>query len=36
MDKSAGDLLWTNPRVVLEQPYSDQFEPSQYNQTDPP
>ena len=27
-DKPAGDLLWTNPRVVWEYPYSDQWEPS--------
>jgi hypothetical protein len=25
-DKSAGDLHWTNPRVVWEHPYSDQWE----------
>jgi hypothetical protein len=25
-DKSAGDLLWTSPRVVWEHPYSDQWE----------
>ena len=31
-DKPAGDLLWTNPRVVWEHHYSDQWEPSQ---TDP-
>ena len=30
-----GDLLWTNPQVVWEFPYSDQWEPEQDNQTDP-
>ena len=25
-DKPAGDLLWTNPWVILEHPYSDQCE----------
>jgi hypothetical protein len=35
MDKPADDLLLTNPRVVWEHPYSDQWEPSQHNQTDP-
>ena len=25
-DKSAGDLHWTNPQVVWEHPYSDQWE----------
>ena len=27
-DKHAGDFLWTNPRVVWEYLYSDQWEPS--------
>ena len=30
MDKTVGDLLWTNPRVISEHPYSDQWEPEQY------
>ena len=34
-DKPAGDLLWTNPRVVWEHPYSDQWELSQYNLHEP-
>jgi hypothetical protein len=33
-DKLAGDLLWTNRWVVWENPYSDQWEPEQDNQTD--
>ena len=35
MDKTAGELLLTNPRVVWEYPYSDQWEPKRDNQTDP-
>ena len=35
MDKPAGDLLLTKPRVVWEYTYSDQWEPEQDNQTDP-
>jgi hypothetical protein len=33
-DKPADDLHWTNLRVVWEYPYSDQWEPNQYKQTD--
>ena len=32
MDKPAGGLLLTNPRVIQEHPYSDQWEPEQDNQ----
>ena len=34
-DKSAGDLLWTNLRVIWEYPYSDQWEHRQYNLHEP-
>ena len=32
MDKLAGELLWTNLRVIWEHPYSDQWEAEQDNQ----